>query len=102
MTPTAVLESFGLPKTFPPELVPDAGQRFVQACAKGMSKAALMRAAQRAGFDPTWQRLQHMGPGVYGLGLTIHGMVVPFMVRMTSHAPTAEPVAATPKQATLF
>ncbi|CAG9184463.1 hypothetical protein [Cupriavidus pampae] len=100
VAPIEVLESFGLPDTFTPEMVPLAGQRFVQACAKGMTKDALMRAARRAGFDPLWKRLENMGAGVYGFGLTIDGMVVPFMVRMRATAPARE--APAPMQAVLF
>lgn len=100
MATVEVLDCFGLPPTFPDFMVPEAGQRFVQACAKGMSKDALLRAARSAGFDPLWKRLDHMGEGVYGFCLTINGMVVPFMVRMTVTTPA--PQAPTPTQAALF
>ena len=100
MATVEVLESFGLPDTFPAFLVPEKGQRFVQACAKGMPKDALLRAARRAGFNPLWKRLEHMDEGVYGFGLTINGMVVPFMVRMK--VTTVAPAAPAPTQDTLF
>jgi len=42
--------------------------------------------ARDRGFLPTWKRLEHLGPGVYGLGLTIDYCGVPLMVRMTANA----------------
>jgi hypothetical protein len=76
------LESFGLPETFPAHLMPPKGAQLVRDCVKGISKAALMRLARQRGFKPTLKPLEHMGPGVYGFGLTIDGCVVPLMVRM--------------------
>lgn len=40
------LVSFGLPPTFPPEAMPDAGAQFVKACWAGMTKGQLVTRAQ--------------------------------------------------------
>jgi len=80
------LEAFGLPETFPPFMVPEKAARFVADTKKGMSKTDLLALAEVRGFSPLWKPLPHMGDGVYGLGLNVDGMQVPFMVRMSSNA----------------
>jgi hypothetical protein len=85
------LESFGLPDTFPVDLMPVAGAQFVKDCVKGMDRAALTRLARDRGFMPTWTRLAHLGPGVYGFGLTIERMGVPLMVRMSQNVLAQRP-----------
>lgn len=77
-----VLQSFGLPPTFPREFVPEGAARFVADSRKGMTKAELIALATERGYDPLWKALPHCGTGVYGLGLTVDGMSVPFMVQM--------------------
>lgn len=79
------LEAFGLPETFPPFMVPEKAARFVADTKKGMSKADLLTLAEVSGFSPMWKPLPHMGDGVYGLGLDVDGMQIPFMVRMSSN-----------------
>ena len=80
------LEAFGLPPTFPEFMMPDKAAQFVRDTHKGMSKTALLKLAKDRGFRPLWKSLPHIGAAVYGLGLTVDGMCVPFMVRMRSNA----------------
>jgi hypothetical protein len=96
------LESFGLPETFPADLMPAAGARFVKDCIKGMDRATLTRMAHDRGFMPTWTQLAHLGPGVYGFGLTIDRMGEPLMVRMSEGAQVQELDIRTPQQQSLF
>jgi hypothetical protein len=79
------LETFGLPDTFPPFMVPEKAARFVEGTRKGMSKDEILCRAECMGLSPMWKPLPHMGDGVYGLGLDVDGMQVPFMVRMSSN-----------------
>lgn len=79
------LEAFGLPETFPPFMVPQKAARFVADTRRGMSKEDLLLLAELRGFSPLWEPLPHVGDGVYGLGLDVDGMQVPFMVRMSSN-----------------
>lgn len=79
------LESFGLPDTFPADLMSVAGAQFEKDCIRGMDRAALTKMARDRGFRPTWTHLAHLGPGVYGFGLTIDRMGVALMVRMSEH-----------------
>ena len=60
-----------------------------------------MQIARDRGFMPTWKRLEHLGPGIYGLGLTIGGCGVPLMVRMVDVEQSAAPVT-TAEQLSLF
>ena len=98
------LESFGLPDTFPEFMMPAAGAQLVRDClkVKGMRKQDLMKMARSRGFRPTWKRLEHMGPGVYGFGLTIGRCVVPLMVRMVVVSSTVVPSPASSEQQPLF
>lgn len=96
------LECFGLPDTFPPQMMPAAGAQFVHDCKKGMSKRELLDLARARGFMPTWKRLRHLGPGVYGFGLTIEGCVVPLMARMQEIKSAPAPLAAEQEQHSLF
>ncbi|MFM0631246.1 hypothetical protein [Paraburkholderia xenovorans] len=96
------LESFGLPPTFPAHMVSERGARFVADCPKGISKAALVRHAGERGFMPTWKRLDHLGPGVYGLGLTIDGCGGPLMVRMKVVEDATAAVVVQAEQQLLF
>ncbi len=76
------LKSFGLPPTFPAHLVPEGAARFVADSHKGMTKDELIALATERGYDPLWKALPQCGHGVYGLGLIVDGMSVPFMVQM--------------------
>lgn len=98
------LESFGLPDTFPESMMPAAGAQLVRDCLKvrGMRKQDLMKMARSRGFRPTWKRLEHMGPGVYGFGLTIGRCVVPLMVRMVEASSSAVAPSAPTDQRSLF
>lgn len=98
------LESFGLPDTFPEFMMPAAGAQLVRDCLKlkGMRKQNLMRMARSRGFRPTWKRLEHLGPGVYGFGLTIDGCVVPLMVRMVEAGTSVVASPAANEQQSLF
>jgi hypothetical protein len=96
------LESFGLPPTFPAHMVPERGARFVADCPKGIRKAALVRLARERGFMPTWKRLEHLGPGVYGLGLTIDGCGVPLMVRIKAVEDATAAAVVQAEQQSLF
>ena len=80
------LEAFGLPPTFPTYMVPPRAARFVADTQRGMSKTELLKLAEIRGLSPLWKPLPHMGDGVYGLGLNVDGMQVPFIVRMSSNA----------------
>jgi hypothetical protein len=78
-----ILDNFGLPETFPPEMMPDAARQFVADAIKGMTAANLLQMAQARGFSPLWKPLPHMVEGdVFGLGLDVGGMQVPLMVKM--------------------
>ncbi|VVD30907.1 hypothetical protein [Paraburkholderia dioscoreae] len=96
------LESFGLPETFPADLMPATGAQFIKDCIKGMDRTTLTRIARERGFMPTWKRLTHLGPGVYGFSLTIDRMGVPLMVRMSEAAPEQRLDVRTPEQQSLF
>lgn len=98
------LESFGLPDTFPEFMMPAAGAQLVRDCLKvrGMRKQDLMKMARSRGFRPTWKRLEHMGPGVYGFSLTIDRCVVPLMVRMVEAGYSAPASPAPAEQQPLF
>ena len=78
--------SFGLPPTFPPEAMPDAGAQFVKACWAGITKGQLLTRARKLAWRPIWERQAHMvaeeGIEVYGFALVIDGCVVPLMARM--------------------
>jgi hypothetical protein len=76
------LEAFGLPETFPAFMVPQKAARFVADTKRGMSREDLLLLAEMRGLKPLWKPLPHIGTGVYGLGLDVDGMQVPFMVRM--------------------
>src|SRR6266851_4521577 len=93
------LVSFGLPPTFPPELMPEAGARFVAECRAGMSQRDLVCLAEGRGWRPSWHALPHMGEHVFGFGLTIDGCGVPLMVRMRR---IEQPAAPAGEQASLF
>lgn len=96
------LESFGLPATFPAHMMPEAAAKFVASCPKGISKSALMRLARERGFMPTWKRLDHLGPGVYGLALTVDGCGIPLMVRMRAVERAADATGHVAGQQVLF
>jgi len=96
------LESFGLPPTFPEACMPAAGARFIADCMKGMEKRAIMQIARRRGFMPTWTRLEHLGPGVYGLGLTVDRCGVPLLVRMKAVDQDPAAIAVKCEQQSLF
>ena len=80
------LVAFGLPPTFPPEAVPEAGAQFVAACWPGMTKGQLLTRARKRGWRPSWERLSEVAAEasieVYGFALLIDGCVVPLMPRM--------------------
>lgn len=76
------LISFGLPPTFPPDLVPEEAAQFVRDAQKGMSHEELLSMARSRGFAPLWKALPHIGPDIFGLGLDIDGLQVPFMVKV--------------------
>ena len=77
------LVCFGLPSSFPLASVPFAAAKFAaEATRRGMNQAELLELAKARGFDPCWKPLPDHGEGVYGLGLVVDGLVVPFMVRM--------------------
>lgn len=78
------LKAFGLPETFPTFMLPEKAARFVEETRPGMSEKELLALAEIRGFSPIWKPLPHIGAGVYGLGLNVDGMQVPFMVRMSS------------------
>lgn len=80
------LVSFGLPQTFPNFMLPDEAVQFMEDTQKGMSGTELLDMANMRGFSPQWRQLLHIGEGVYGLGLNVNGMQVPFMVRMSLSA----------------
>lgn len=98
------LESFGLPDMFPEFMMPAAGAQLVRDCLKvrGMRKQDLMKMARSRGFRPTWKRLEHLGPGVYGFGLTIGGCVVPLMVRMVEAGCSVQASPTPTEQKSLF
>ncbi|MCX4175666.1 MULTISPECIES: hypothetical protein [Paraburkholderia] len=103
------LVSFGLPPTFPPEAMPDAGAQFVKACWAGMTKGQLLTRARKLGWRPSWERQAHMvaeeGIEVYGFALVIDGCVVPLMARMRRVAGVtkpARPPERDTRQQTLF
>lgn len=79
------LVGFALPPTFPQELVPEAGARFVADCKPGMTKAELMRLTRAFGWRPSWKPEPHLnrdGIDAFGFGLTINGIGIPLIARM--------------------
>lgn len=91
------LVSFGLPATFPPEMVPPEARQFINDTKKGMSAADLLQLATARGFSPLWRPLPHMIEGnVYGIGLDVAGLQVPLMVTMAriSQVPQTTPTDA--------
>lgn len=78
-----VLEAYGLPKTFPKEMVPVPIHQFIlDTQDSAITRFELVERAHNLGFDPVWEPLPHIGPDVYGFGLTFGGLVVPLMVKM--------------------
>jgi hypothetical protein len=75
------LEKFGLPATFPVDLVSEKGHKLVKACYKGIGKDGITQAATYLGLDPKWRALPHMGPLIYGLSLCDDGYMMPFLVK---------------------
>lgn len=98
-----VLDSFGLPATFPPDMMPEAAHQVVADTKSGMSAADLIRLAKSRGFQPIWQAFPHMIEGnVFGLGLNVHGMQVPLMAKMTRLTQPQVPPVAQPTQDSLL
>jgi hypothetical protein len=78
-----ILEGFGLPPSFPLECVPiPIHQWILDHQGEGEILDALIASAQANGLDPIVKPLPHVGPRVYGFGLTFAGLVVPLMVMM--------------------
>lgn len=103
-TKDLVLDSFGLPTTFPPEMMPEAAMRFVADAKKGMAANAIIALAKSRGFRPMWKALPHMVESlVYGLGLDVNGLQVPLMAKMKRLEQPSQlsPVVA-PEQQRLF
>lgn len=96
------VEATGLPDTFPPHMMPTPGARFVRDCKKGMIRRELIDLARTRGFMPTWKRLKHMWPGVYGFGLSIEGCGVPLMARMQEIKNAPPPIELEHEQQSLF
>ena len=101
-----VLESFGLPPTFPLGMMPDAAKQFIADPKKGMPVSDLVALAKVRGFRPLWKALPHMvEENVFGLGLDVGGLQVPLMAKMArvAEAPLAAPAPAVdPRQQSLF
>lgn len=101
-----MLDSFGLPPTFPPEMMPDAAKQFIADTKKGMSASELVALATKRRFRPLWKALPHMvEENVFGLGLDVGGLQVPLMAKMARmvQAPPATPEPAVdPRQLSLF
>lgn len=101
-----VLDSFGLPLTFPPEMVPEAVRQFISDAKKGMPAGELVALARASGFQPLWKALPHMDEeNVFGLGLDVSGLQVPLMAKMAHVMQTSSPATAPavdPRQQSLF
>ena len=73
--------SYGLPPTFPAFMVPPEAQQFaIDTENKPVSSALFL--AELLGYDQLWEKLPHIGENIYGLGLTVHGLCVLFMVKV--------------------
>jgi len=101
-----VLDSFGLPLTFPPEMMPDAVRQFITDTKKGMPANEVVALAKARGFQPFWKALPHMAEeNVFGLGLDVSGLQVPLMAKMTpviQASSTVPAPAVDPRQQSLF
>lgn len=97
------LDSFGLPETFPPHMMPEAARQFVRDTKKGMSAVDLLQMAKARGFGPLWKPLPHMtDDDVFGLGLNVAGMQVPLMAKMVRIAKPQPASIVQPSQESLF
>jgi hypothetical protein len=83
-----ILESFGLPPSFPIECVPAPVHQWVlDHLGRGESLAALIESAKANGFDPIVKPLPQVGPRVYGFGLTFDSSLVVTLMVMMKEAP---------------
>jgi hypothetical protein len=75
------VQSFALPATFPEVLVPDQLLAFMKSCVDEAVTTDEMRdLAEAQGYAPLWQPLPQFGERVYGFGLDVQGLQVPFVV----------------------
>lgn len=76
--------SFSLPSTFPPELLPDEVVQFLQNEVAGMKPAEFIVLAEEKGYMPLWQPLPQYGENFFGFALTVNGMAIPLVVKISS------------------
>lgn len=75
------IQSFSLPGTFPEFMVPDEVMEFMKACVEaGLTIDELRTRANQNGYAPLWRPLPDVGNYVYGFGLDVNGLQVPFVV----------------------
>ncbi|VVE41830.1 hypothetical protein PCO31111_04216 [Pandoraea communis] len=75
--------SFGLPNSFPEPLVPAAALEFMLEH-RGQSLETAIDAGNALGFHPTvWPVAPQIGGFVYGFGIVVERVVVPFVVHLS-------------------
>jgi hypothetical protein len=85
-----VLHSFGLPKTFPRETVPEEAKLFLAGLInQNPSPSEMVRQAEEKGYEPIWHALSNVGEDIYGFGLTVNGLCIPFMVKLAEDPASA-------------
>lgn len=76
--------SFGLPNSFPEPLVPAAALEFMLEH-RGQPLASAIDAGNALGFHPTvWPVAPQLGGFVYGFGIVVERVVVPFIVELSA------------------
>lgn len=75
---------FGLPPTFPPHMLPDEVVQFLNNEVVGLQPAEFVALAEEKGYQPLWKPLPTYGEGFYGFALTVNGMAIPLIVKITA------------------
>lgn len=76
--------SFSLPNTFPPHLLPDEVMQFLKNEVVGLKPVEFIMLAEEKGYMPGWQPLPQLGDNFFGFALTVNGMVIPLIVKITA------------------
>lgn len=76
--------TFNLPPTFPPELLPDEVMLFLKNEVSGLRPAEFIILAEEKGYMPLWQPLPNYGENFFGFALTVNGMAIPLIVKITA------------------
>ena len=76
--------SFSLPATFPPHMLPDEVIQFLNNEVMGLKPAEFLVLAEEKGYQPLWKPLPNYGEGFFGFALTVNGMCIPLVVKISA------------------